>query len=77
MDRSRLSALYFLSTSRICDEAEELYERLHELSGEASIEKDKVLEFVKRFKSSVAIETDLIKEALHEYLETQGKARLQ
>jgi hypothetical protein len=66
--------MYFLSTSRICDEAEELYEKLHEINGSANIEKDKVLESVKRFKSSVAIETDLIKEALNEYLETQGKA---
>jgi hypothetical protein len=66
--------MYFLSTSRICDEAEELYEKLHEINGSANIDKDKVLESVKRFKSSVAIETDLIKEALNEYLETQGKA---
>jgi hypothetical protein len=68
--------MYFLSTSRICDEAEELYEKLHELNGSANIDKDKVLDSVKRFKSSVAIETDLIKEALNEYLETQGKAGL-
>jgi hypothetical protein len=66
--------MYFLSTSRICDEAEELYEKLHEINGSANIDKDKVLDSVKRFKSSVAIETDLIKEALNEYLETQGKA---
>jgi redox-regulated HSP33 family molecular chaperone len=68
--------MYFLSTSRICDEAEELYEKLHELNGDAKIDKDKVLDSVKRFKSSVAIETDLIKEALNEYLETQGQARV-
>ena len=74
MDRFRLSSMYFLSTSRICDEAEELYEKLHEINGSANIDKDKVLDSVKRFKSSVAMETDLIKEALNEYLETQGKA---
>jgi len=76
MDRYKLSSMYFLSTSRICDEAEELYEKLHELNGDAKIDKDKVLDSVKRFKSSVAIETDLIKEALNEYLESQGKARV-
>lgn len=76
MDRYKLSTMYFLSTSRICDEAEELYEKLHELNGDAKIDKDKVLDSVKRFKSSVAIETDLIKEALNEYLETQGQARV-
>jgi hypothetical protein len=68
--------MYFLSTSRICDEAEELYEKLHEINGSANIDKDKVLDSIKRFKSSVAIETDLIKESLNEYLETQGKAGL-
>jgi hypothetical protein len=76
MDRYKLSTMYFLSTSRICDEAEELYEKLHELNGDAKIDKDKVLDSVKRFKSSVAIETDLIKEALNEYLEAQGQARV-
>ena len=71
MKLETLSEIYFLSTSNIQKEATELYESLHTECGQPHINWVKVLDLVKSFKNTVAVELDTVTTACEEHNEVK------
>lgn len=62
-----LSRSYMVATSRIHEEATNLYENLHASDGEPVQERDVVYALVKNTRKNILMEIDMVIEAVKQY----------
>lgn len=67
MDKQELSKSYFMATSRISNAATNLYESLHNESGEPRVDADRLHNTIRKFKRDIDGEFDMIRAALLEF----------
>ena len=67
MDSKSLSKIYFLATSRMHDAATELYESLHDSSGDPRSDAERLHNTIRKFKRDIDAEFDMIRSVLLEY----------
>jgi|LakMenEpi03Aug12_release.lakeMendotaPanAssembly.Ray.scaffolds.fasta_scaffold776577_1 hypothetical protein len=68
-----LSEMYYLSTSRIIEETASLYERMHTDSGDPVEDVEKLKKEIKYYMLTIALEIDLARSSLNEFLEGNKK----
>lgn len=69
MEKYKLSEVYFLATRRIIDDCVEMYESMHDNDGNPVINSEDIYESILRFRKTLSIEVDLIKQALTSFNE--------
>tara|TARA_R110000787_G_scaffold184099_12_gene295925 strand:- start:2856 stop:3080 length:225 start_codon:yes stop_codon:yes gene_type:complete len=67
MDLKQLSEIYFFTTNRMHNSATNLYESLHDNSGEPRIDSDRLHNTIRKYKKDIELEFDMIRAALLEY----------
>jgi hypothetical protein len=74
MEKSDLSGIYYLATSRMAEAVNEVYERLHSDKGDPHTSLEMIYEITKIVKVNIDQECDLIRQALIEHHEqTESK----
>jgi len=69
MEKYDLSKMYYLATSRMVQECTDLYESLHDDSGEVVTDPEILHEKILSFRKTLSIEIDLMKQSLISYNE--------
>ncbi len=67
MEKSELSRLYHLACTRVHNEMDSLYEKLHDKDGEPVTSIEVVGQVMYGLITRIGVELDLIKEAVKEY----------
>lgn len=67
MEKSELSRLYHLACTRVHNEMDSLYEKLHDKDGGPVTEVEVVGQVMYGLITRIGVELDLIKEAVKEY----------
>jgi|TARA_R100000081_G_C4660079_1_gene87152 hypothetical protein len=71
MKTSRLSQLFFIACDRIHQAVDDLYEVIHNETGEPVRDKDDIEEAIADLKTAMYHELDLIKSAVDEFQDKQ------
>lgn len=66
MDSKALSTIYFISTSRVVDVVEKLYEDLHSDKGQPKVQEDEIRKMITDSIKEIRSELDYIKTAVAE-----------
>ena len=69
MDRSELSRMYAVATSRCNESLTEFYEQIHDMFGDPVNEMEHIDDSIKTIKKIIATELDLVKQACIQYNE--------
>ncbi len=67
MDTKSLSKIYFLATSRMHKAATELYESLHDVSGNPRTDAERLHNTIRKHKRDIDAEFDMVRSALLEF----------
>jgi hypothetical protein len=73
IDKEELSSCYFRGTDRASQTIEELYEKLHTLTGDPLIDEETVVKLVQDCIRKVRSELDIIKTGVNEFSAIENK----
>jgi hypothetical protein len=73
MNPQELSKLYYSACENAHKEIDQLYESCHESNGDPISDTEKIIHTLQRVNQKVRIELDLIKSAVIEHHETNGR----
>ena len=74
MDLKQLSEIYFFTTSRMHSSATELYESLHDTSGDPRVDSDRLHNTIRKYKKDIELEFDMIRSALLEFYDDPNRS---